>query len=787
MPHAAIPGARIGDFTIVRHLANGGMGAVYVARQESTGALRALKLLHPFLGSDGRLQARFEQEARVGALIPSGHVVEVVDAGIDSGTGTAWLAMELLEGMSLAQYVSSRVRLDAPEVFEILSQVAHALSAAHGVRVVHRDLKPENVFLATRRMVGVPYVVKLLDFGIAKLVSESTGGTAAIGTPAYMAPEQAHGSALVSPATDIWAFGLLAFEMLTGFSFWRSVDSGSAAELLREVLIDELPTATERADEELLEPAIPSGFDAWFARCVARSPEDRFPSIDAALEALRPLLGESQATARSHVSLPTGGRGPARTATPMDTTLPHADSGAPSLGMGRPSSRRALRVVYRERFGKTIVPAAGGQSILEVSIENELPHQRVCGGKGRCTTCRVYVYEGANLLTARTEVEEKVATKRAWAPEIRLACQARLRPDARGELSVRRLVVDRQDAEVAQTQTGQETELVERHALVLVARLEGLASFASRHLAYDAMHVTCRAFRSLADLVRSHRGEVLGFNGTRMTACFGSRAAELPQATLEGARAAARMKARMATVNEYVGRNFGEAFSIAIGLHTGIVFTGKIIDGDFRAPAALGEPIDVAARVAERAASTGVALAATAGAVESIRDSLVLGESIGLVEIGAAAMDVHPIVDFTKADVNFLVQSTFESVLAGGDEFARRFYDRLFAVGPEVVPLFDDVDMDVQPKMLMDALTLAVRSLDDVKAVTPVLQQLGQRHAGYGVEVRHYRLVGDSLMWTLEQFLGERFTPEVHVAWMEVYGTIARIMIEAARPSVSAA
>src|SRR5579884_198667 len=135
------------DFRIVRPLAEGGMGAVYVAEQVSTGKVRALKVMHPQLAADARSRERFTQEARVGARIASDHVVEILGAGVDEATGTPWLAMELLEGEDLATLMKRRGSFSPAEVWALLDQLGQALTAAHAAGVVHRDLKPENLFI----------------------------------------------------------------------------------------------------------------------------------------------------------------------------------------------------------------------------------------------------------------------------------------------------------------------------------------------------------------------------------------------------------------------------------------------------------------------------------------------------------------------------------------------------------------------------------------------------------------------------------------------------------------
>lgn len=287
------------DYRVVRKIAQGGMGAVYEAEQLSTAKRRALKVMLPQLVADPQLRARFEQEAKIGALIASEHVVEVVGAGIDAASGMPWLAMELLEGETLDAAMRRRTSFTPPETAQIFEQLCHALGAAHDAHIVHRDLKPENIFMArSHRVGGGDRDVKILDFGVAKIVSENSNQTTgALGTPMWLAPEQLQGH--VSPASDVWALGLIAFTMLAGFPYWRGADSPSPslAEVLQEISMKPLDPPSLRAAQK--GRSLPSGFDAWFARCVVRDPAARFPTAREAFAALVPILatgGYAQAT-----------------------------------------------------------------------------------------------------------------------------------------------------------------------------------------------------------------------------------------------------------------------------------------------------------------------------------------------------------------------------------------------------------------------------------------------------------------------------------------------------------
>lgn len=287
------PGAVFGrDFRIVKALRAGGMGAVYVVDQLSTGKQRALKVMAPELAYDPAIRERFVLEAHAAARIESDHVVEIVTAGVDELTGAPYIVMELLKGEELGDFMQRVGLLPLGDVAEILQQVGHALEQAHHQGIVHRDLKLENIFLCASRRRDVAFTAKVLDFGIAKLVAESQKtGTQPLGTPLFMSPEQTDRRGRICPATDVWALGLIAFRLLSGKDFW--IDVETLTMLLRQICIDPIPFAGERARELGVQVALPPGFDAWFARCVNRDIDARFQDAGAAVRAFSELVTEN--------------------------------------------------------------------------------------------------------------------------------------------------------------------------------------------------------------------------------------------------------------------------------------------------------------------------------------------------------------------------------------------------------------------------------------------------------------------------------------------------------------
>jgi predicted Ser/Thr protein kinase len=276
-----------GRYRVERALGRGGMGAVYLVRHVRTEERLALKLIHASISGNPELVERFRREARAPAQIDSDHVVRVLDADVAPEIGGApFLVMEFLRGRDLEQELKARGRLAPAEVVSHLQQAARALDKAHRMGIVHRDLKPENLFLSERDDAGV--VLKVLDFGIAKLTGDASHETATgsmLGTPLYMSPEQAQGTrGVVGPATDVWALGLIAFRLLTGEIYWR-FESGP--DLILKIVAAPMPAPSA------LVPWLGPYFDAWFARCCARPPEQRFTSAGEAIQTLATVFGLS--------------------------------------------------------------------------------------------------------------------------------------------------------------------------------------------------------------------------------------------------------------------------------------------------------------------------------------------------------------------------------------------------------------------------------------------------------------------------------------------------------------
>lgn len=282
-----------GKYRVESLLGQGGMGSVWAGRHVTLGQLVAIKFVHPKLASSSEARRRFDNEAKAAARIKSRHAVAVQDHGV-SEAGQPYIVMEYLEGESLERAIRRRGKLPLSEVVQIVAQSARALSAAHEAHVIHRDLKPDNVFLAKDNEGNkLGYSVKLVDFGIAKVVQDdaetgasSTQAGMVLGTPHFMSPEALTASAPVSAASDIWSLGACAFAAACG----RVPFEGDAiGDVVLKVCAAPLPVPSK------IEPSLPKAFDAWFGKCCSREVGARFKTAAEAADALLRLEEWSRA------------------------------------------------------------------------------------------------------------------------------------------------------------------------------------------------------------------------------------------------------------------------------------------------------------------------------------------------------------------------------------------------------------------------------------------------------------------------------------------------------------
>ena len=266
-------GSVVGSYKVLSYLGAGGMGAVYLAEHMRIGQAVALKVLHADMARDPKLVRRFEDEARAAARAGHRNIVQVFDFG-ELPDGRSYFVMERLKGQSLAQVISAGNRLPVQQALLIAREIALALGAAHRAGVVHRDLKPDNVFLVDDD--GDAMAVKVLDFGIAKLQRDPgraglTEAGLVFGTPSYMSPEQARASGDIDGRSDLYALGIVLFEMLTGYVPFK----GEPGEVLAKHILTAPP------DPRAIVGTIPEPIALLVLRLLSKDREERFANAEA--------------------------------------------------------------------------------------------------------------------------------------------------------------------------------------------------------------------------------------------------------------------------------------------------------------------------------------------------------------------------------------------------------------------------------------------------------------------------------------------------------------------------
>jgi len=328
-PLAARLADALGDaYTIEGEVGRGGMGVVYRATDNRLQRRVAIKVLPPELAFQQDIRERFTREAQTAARLSHPHIVPIHTVG--EGQGLVYFVMGYVDGESVGARLKRRGKLPADEARRIMKETADALSAAHAVSVIHRDIKPDNILLE-----GTRGRVMVTDFGIAKALSASSGATltgagVAIGTPAFMSPEQAAGEREIDGRSDLYSLGIVSYQMLTGELPFQAP---TVAGILMKQITEPAP------DLRLQRRDVPEDLALAVSRCLEKDPENRWPTADALRRALE---------ARSVTGYEPTGLG-WRAARPSAAQRPDAGRGTRDTSRGTRDTGRGTRPGFRER------------------------------------------------------------------------------------------------------------------------------------------------------------------------------------------------------------------------------------------------------------------------------------------------------------------------------------------------------------------------------------------------------------------------------------------------------
>jgi serine/threonine-protein kinase len=301
LPTSPVAGAKPGDviagrYRLERELGRGAMGTVWAAMHTTLGQRVAIKLIAEDKARSPEARQRFGVEAKAAARLRSRYVVQVYDDG-EMPDGAPYIVMEYLEGQTLEQRLEAQRDIGLGEAVRITTHVGRALARAHAQGIVHRDLKSGNVFIARSEDDELGWVAKVLDFGVAKVLSESAGPSATrtgtiVGTPLFMSPEQIRGAAHVDHRADLYSLGMVFYNMVTGS---HAFDGPSYSDVLVAICTQSLP------DIRIAAPWLPPTLAIWFDKACAREREQRFQSADEMIEALQQASGPGARVTRPSV------------------------------------------------------------------------------------------------------------------------------------------------------------------------------------------------------------------------------------------------------------------------------------------------------------------------------------------------------------------------------------------------------------------------------------------------------------------------------------------------------
>jgi serine/threonine-protein kinase len=281
-------GETFGNYRIVLRLGSGAMGTVFLGEHERIARRAAIKVLAPEFAEDAEILRRFFDEARATSLIRHPAIVEVLDCGVHPDGRRPYIVMEYLQGETLAGTLERTGSVAWPRACATARQIAEGLGAAHRHRIIHRDVKPANLMLVTDASAPeatAPAIVKVLDFGVAKLLCDTqskarTHPGQLLGTPEYMAPEQCGGEGTIDERTDIYALGCVLFEMICGGPPFLC---NKLSDIILAHRWREAPSASSRAE-------LPPALDRLITRMLSKRPADRPSDMASVAEVLRGLL-----------------------------------------------------------------------------------------------------------------------------------------------------------------------------------------------------------------------------------------------------------------------------------------------------------------------------------------------------------------------------------------------------------------------------------------------------------------------------------------------------------------
>ncbi len=401
-------------------------------------------------------------------------------------------------------------------------------------------------------------------------------------------------------------------------------------------------------------------------------------------------------------------------------------------------------------------------SLLDASIENQIPHLHECGGNGKCSTCRVRVLEGAQNLSPKTQAEIEMTRSRKWDPSIRLACQCFIK----GDVKIQRLIWSSAEVNKLQIETAPEGRAEERPIAILFCDMRNFTKLSSQNASFDIAYLLNRFYTALGDPILMNNGIIYQYVGDEIVGVFGTAGGSREKNCMDAIRAAKGMQYALERLNKIELQDFNVKLEIGIGINFGLAYVGHLGHPTHRQFSVIGDPVNVASRIQGQTKKTGANVLISKAVYRCVKkDALNIGRKFNPLLAGKEERaEIYELLGFKEMDLQLELQASLHLLLQDEDKFASIFYEKVFEKAPFVRALFKNNIKD-QGRLLTHMLGGIVYSLSRPEHLVMGLKKLGKNHQRYGVKEAYYPVVKETMLETIPEVLGDFYTPKVGKAW----------------------
>lgn len=421
----------------------------------------------------------------------------------------------------------------------------------------------------------------------------------------------------------------------------------------------------------------------------------------------------------------------------------------------------AYRITYAG-IDKVVTAEDDLDSLLDLSVQNQIPHLHECGGHGRCTTCRVRILDGIQHLTPKTPTEREASFVRKWDPSIRLACQTY----PKGDVVLQRLIWSMAEVTSLQKELAPEGKAEERPITILFCDLRNFTPMSSENMNFDLAYMLNRFYTAMGEPILMNNGIIYQYVGDEIIGVFGTTGGTREKNCTDAIRAALGMQYALEHLNKVELKDLDLELRSGIGINFGRAYVGHLGHPTHRQFSVIGDPVNVASRIQGKTKETGTKILISETVRKSIPADIL--ETGGTFQVELAGKEgiatLTEIRGFKVLDSQLELQSSLHLMLENQDEFARIFYDKVFAISPEARALFKR-NMTDQGRLLTHMLSGIVYTLARPDHLITGIKALGKSHEKYGVTPEHYPVVREAMLNTIDEVLGANKTPKTMEAW----------------------